>query len=236
MPSENALHQLDTTTLADQAYGAIREAIVSGELESREKITERGLAERLSVSATPVREALRRLEQDGLVERTGPRTVQVVDFDDRSVSEIRLAEGALRVVAATLAATNATKEQLARMKRVLDAGDREIARLQGLDPDGTSLTSADLAGILRITREFHAVLNEGCNNPVLLRLLRMVDAFNLAALPRNLSVEVSQGGGRDAADRYADHRLIFQAVRAGDAAEAERLMTEHTRAHHYARH
>ena len=215
MSSENALRQLDSTTLADQAYGAIREAIVSGELESREKITERGLAERLSVSATPVREALRRLEQDGLVERTGPRTVQVVDFDDRSVSEIRLAEGALRVVAATLAATNATKEQLARMKRVLDAGDREIARLQGLDPDGTSLTPADLAGILRITREFHAVLNEGCNNPVVLRLLSMVDAFNLAALPRNLKVEISHGGGGDASERYDDHRRIFDAVRGG---------------------
>ncbi len=169
---------------------------MSGELESREKITERGLAERLSVSATPVREALRRLEQDGLVERTGPRTVQVVDFDDRSVTEIRLAEGALRVVAARLAATNATKEQLARMEALLDAGDREIARLEALDPDGTSLTTADLAGILRITREFHAELNEGCNNPVVLRLLRTVDAFNLAALPRNLSVEVSHGGGR----------------------------------------
>ena len=119
---------------------------------------------------------------------------------------------------------------------MLDAGDREIARLEALDPDGTSLTSADLAGILRITREFHAELNEGCNNPVVLRLLSTVDAFNLAALPRNLSVEVSHGGGHDAADRYADHRRIFEAVRDGDAAEAERLMTEHTRAHHYARH
>jgi len=233
---ENALRQLDSTTLADQAYGAIREAIVSGELESREKITERGLAERLSVSATPVREALRRLEQDGLVERTGPRTVQVVDFDDRSVAEIRMAEGALRVVAARLAATNATKDQLARMEALLDAGDREIARLQALDPDGTSLTTADLAGILRSTREFHAELNEGCNNPVVLRLLRTVDAFNLAALPRNLSVEVSHGGGPDAAERYSDHRRIFEAVRDGDAAEAERLMTEHAHANHYARH
>ncbi len=190
MSSPNALRQLDSTTLADQAYGAIREAIVSGELESREKITERGLAERLAVSATPVREALRRLEQDGLVERTGPRTVQVVDFDDRSVAEIRLAEGALRVVAASLAAKNATAAQLGRMKAMLDAGDREIARLEALDPDGTSLTSADLAGILRITREFHAELNDGCNNPVVLRLLSTVDAFNLAALPRNLSTEV----------------------------------------------
>ena len=97
MSSANALRQLDSTTLADQAYDAIREAIISGELASQQKITERGLADLLAVSPTPVREALRRLEQDGLVQRTGPRTVQVADFDAGTTHEIRLAEGALRV-------------------------------------------------------------------------------------------------------------------------------------------
>jgi DNA-binding GntR family transcriptional regulator len=231
MSPASTLRQLDGTTLADRAYEAIREAIVSGELQSREKITERGLAARLAVSATPVREALRRLEQDGLVQRTGPRSVEVVDFDARAVSEIRLAESALRAVAARLAATNATTTQLASMEAMLDAGDREIESLTSIDPDGTSLTSAQLAGILGITREFHAELNRGCNNPVVLRLLSMVDAFNLAARPRNLSAEVGSGGGRAAVERYADHRRIFEAVRDGDAARAERLMTEHTRAH-----
>lgn len=235
MGSGTVLRQLDGTTLADRAYEAIREAIVSGELGSGEKITERGLAVRLAVSATPVREALRRLEQDGLVERTGPRSVEVVDFDARSVSEIRMAEGALRVVAARLAATNATKEQLARMETLLDAGDREIARLASIDPDGTSLTSADLTRILGITREFHAELNQGCNNPVVLRLLSTVDAFTLAARPRNLTAEVSSGGSRAAVDRYADHRRIYEAVRDGDVVQAERLMTEHTRPHSLAR-
>jgi DNA-binding GntR family transcriptional regulator len=231
MSSVHALHELDGTTLADRAYEAIREAIVSGELASREKITERGLAERLAVSATPVREALRRLEQDGLVERTGPRSVEVTDFDARSVAEIRMAESALRVVAARLATTNATNEQLSRMEALLDAGDREVAHLASIDHDGTSLTPAQLAGILGITREFHAELSTGCNNPVILRLLSMVDAFNLAARPRNLSAEVASGGGPAAVERYADHRRIFDAVRRGDAAETERLMTEHTRAH-----
>lgn len=124
MSSASALHQLDGTTLADQAYDAIREAIISGELSSQQKITERGLAVLLAVSPTPVREALRRLEQDGLVQRTGPRTVQVVDFSASTTLEIRLAEGALRAVVAGLAATNATEAQLARIERILDDGDQ----------------------------------------------------------------------------------------------------------------
>lgn len=234
MSAHLSIRQLRSATLADQAYDAIREAIISGELAPNEKITERGLAEQLAVSPTPVREALRRLEQDHLVVRTGPRTVQVTDFDGKAATEIILAEGALRIVAARLAATNATREQIAEMERTLDAGDRELARLQSSPPE-TTLTVADLAPLLKITRDFHAQLNEGCNNPVILRLLSMVDAFNLAARPLQLSVEVHSGGADAAADRYHEHRTMLDAVRAHDADNVERLMTEHTRSDDFTR-
>lgn len=200
MSSASALHQLDGTTLADQAYDAIREAIISGELSSQQKITERGLAVLLAVSPTPVREALRRLEQDGLVQRTGPRTVQVVDFSASTTLEIRLAEGALRAVVAGLAATNATEAQLARIERILDDGDQELAGL--LDEHGNgSVTRAELAPLLAITREFHTELNAACNNPVILRLLRMVEAFELATISSDLTVEIERVGGVAATER-----------------------------------
>ena len=229
-----SLRQLDSTTLADRAYDAIREAIIAGELAPNEKITERGLAERLAVSPTPVREALRRLEQDRLVERHGLRTVQVADFDDRMSTEIMLAEGALRVVAARLAATNATASQIAQMERTLDAGDRELARLEAMDAAAT-LTAADLAPLLKITRTFHAELNEGCNNPVVLRLLSTVDAFSFATRPRHVAAEVRSDGSRAAVERYHQHRAMLDAVRAGDATAVERLMTEHTRSDEHSR-
>ena len=226
--AENSLRQLDGTTLADQAYDAIREAIISGELASQQKITERGLADLLAVSPTPVREALRRLEQDGLVQRTGPRTVQVADFNATTAQEIRLAEGALRVLVAGQAATNATEAQLARMERILDDGDRELARLMDEHADG-SVTRDELLPLLAITREFHAELNAACNNPVILRLLRTVEAFKLATISSELTVEIEKVGGTAASERYLEHRAMFEAVRAGDAATAERLMTEHSR-------
>lgn len=106
-----ALPQLPSpVTLGDQAYAAIREAIVTGSLERGEKVTERGLAESLNISATPVREALRRLEQDRLVERTGPRSVRVAEFGEDELREFTMIEDVLRALAARLAAEKSTAE------------------------------------------------------------------------------------------------------------------------------
>jgi DNA-binding GntR family transcriptional regulator len=226
MPSD-ALRGLSTETLADQAYEALRAAIVSGELASGEKITERGLAERLSVSPTPIREALRRLEQDRLVVRHGLRLVQVADFDDETAAEIRLAEGALRAVAARLAATHATPAQLAELERLLDTGDAELAKLRARTVDPAELTAKDVAPILEITRRFHERLNAACGNAVIIRLLSLVDAFRLASLNRRLVEELGAAGNRAALERYHHHREVFDAVAAGDGAAAERLMRVH---------
>jgi DNA-binding GntR family transcriptional regulator len=225
--SGEALRELTSETLADQAYEALRSAIVSGELASGEKITERGLAERLSVSPTPVREALRRLEQDRLVVRRGPRLVQVVDFDDEIAAEVRLAEGALRAVAARLAAKHATPAQLAELERLLDAGDAELVRLQAKATDPAELTSRDVAPILDITRRFHTRLNAACGNPVIIRILSLVDTFRLASLNGRLVEELGAAGNRAALERYHHHRAVFDAVAAGDGVGAERLMRVH---------
>jgi DNA-binding GntR family transcriptional regulator len=227
------LRQLSSTTLADQAYEALREAIISGELAPREKITERGLAERLSVSPTPVREALRRLEQDHLVERSGPRAVQVADLDDATAGEIRLVEGTLRALAARLAATNATPAQLRRIEQLLATGDAEMDRLRAMAADGAVLSLADLEPVLQLTREFHLALNAASNNEVLLRLLRLVDALSMTQRLRKVQGALLRGGGQSYEDlerRYAEHRVVFDAVRAGDGETAERLMLHHASA------
>lgn len=228
MGDGRSLQHLSSATLADQAYEALREAIISGELASLEKVTERGLAERLAVSPTPVREALRRLEQDRLVERRGPRLVQVADLEGPAADELRFVEGALRAVAARLAAGNATAIQLGRMEQLLDEGDRELARFDAAGRSPDALTADDLAPVLDVTRRFHAALNEGCNNPVVLRMLSLVDAFSLAGRRRRLAGELGVDDHRSARERFQQHRVIFEAVRAGDGDTAERLMREHS--------
>lgn len=218
------LPHLTDPTLADQAYEALRAAIISGELAPRERITER-----FAVSPTPVREALRRLEQDHLIERMGPRSVQVTDLDDATADEIRLVEGNLRALAARLAAANATEEQLARMEELLDAGDAAVADLWATTPAGTTPKPTDLAPLLQCTREFHLALNEASNNLVLLRLLRLVDAFSMTHRLRRVGTELrlGQAAYEGMLDRYDEHRTVFEAVRDGDGDRAEELMLSH---------
>jgi DNA-binding GntR family transcriptional regulator len=227
--ARGSLRHLSSETLADQAYTALREAIISGELAPRETITERGLAERLAVSATPVREALRRLEQDQLVERHGPRAVQVADLDDDTATEIRLIEGTLRALAARLASSNVTARQLQRMEDLLDQGDVEVERLRAVQGDGHAVRADDLASLLQLTREFHQAVNEASNNVVLLRLLSLVDAFSLAQRVRKVQGELegSEADRDEVARRYGEHRALFEAIRAGAGARAEQLMLAH---------
>jgi DNA-binding GntR family transcriptional regulator len=222
------LPQLSSPTLADQAYDALREAIIAGDLAPREKITERGLADHLAISPTPVREALRRLEQDHLIERLGPRTVQVTDLDDGTAGEVRLVEGTLRALAARLASTNATEAQLARLEELLDEGDAALEALRSAATEGAVLMPTDLAPLLHLTREFHLALNEASNNLVLLRLLRLVDAFSLTQRLRKLDGELRVSDDYDEVlRRYREHRVIFEAVRSGDGERAEQLMLDH---------
>src|SRR5262245_45208526 len=110
-------------TLADQAYRYVRTAIASGELAAGEKVTERGMADRLAISPTPVREALRRLEIDGLIERVGPRTVLVAEIRDAAVDDLAEVEVGLRGLVARFAARHATSEQLDALDALLDRAD-----------------------------------------------------------------------------------------------------------------
>src|SRR5262245_29621181 len=117
------LDDLAGDTLADRAYRALRDAIASGGLESGQKITERGLAEQLAMSPTPVREAIRRLEQDGLLERTGPRSVRVSPIRETAIQDLAEVEVSLRGMVARFAARHATPEQLDDLVTILDEAD-----------------------------------------------------------------------------------------------------------------
>src|SRR5260370_69014 len=91
---------LRAESLAEQAYQAIREGIATGLFQAGERVTERGLATRLNVSATPVREALRRLEQEGLIERVSARQLRIVHPAACTLPQLPPAGSALRTLAA----------------------------------------------------------------------------------------------------------------------------------------
>src|SRR5580704_6216900 len=108
-------------SLAEQAYRVIREGIATGLFSAGERVTERGLATRLNVSATPVREALRRLEQEGLIERVSARQLRVVDHSSGTLRELLLAGAALRAMEARFATHKITEAALDRMAALVEA-------------------------------------------------------------------------------------------------------------------
>ena len=224
-----SLMQLTSPTLADQAYTALREAIVAGELPRGEKITERGLAERLQVSPTPVREALRRLEQDRLVERTGPRSIRVADINDADIAEVSAIEDTLRGLAARLAAANATPEQLARLERELEAAEAAVENVRAPGKSSRKAVAAAAEKAFEHTREFHRLLDEASNSKLLLHMLKMVEAFDVTERREVLRRQLAAREDEAIAARFAEHREIFDAVSAGDQALAEELVLRHSR-------
>lgn len=216
-------------SLGDQAYSTVRQAIMSGVLRRGERVTERGLAESLNISPTPVREALRRLEQDRLVTREGPRSVRIAKFDDGELGKITMIEDALRALAARLAAENATPDQLDAMRRALEEAER-LSEEYG----GTTMSADQVHAVGKALREFHATIDRSSGSPTLIHMLNMVDAFNY---DERRAMVIDQIADDPAAvrERFEQHRQIFEAIIARDPEASERIMREHSRSSNQSR-
>lgn len=221
------MEELTAPTLAEQAYDAIRRAIANGELAPGERITERGLADTLSVSPTPVREALRRLEQEHLIERRGARTLVVFDTRESSDYEFALIEANLRSLAVRFAATNASPVAVAAAARHLAEADEHREHLRAALANHEPYPERTAEMLLLSLRAFHSQLESACGNAVLLRWLSTVNAFSFRHRVRLLKDQVTAGRTDD--ERYDEHRRILEAVERHDADEAERLMLHHAR-------
>jgi DNA-binding GntR family transcriptional regulator len=200
--------------LADQAYLSIRDAITSGRLSAGSKVTERALAEQLGVSVTPVREALRQLEQDMLVERVGTRERRITELSEQTLHETLMIYAALRGVAARLAAQNATDEELRAIAAALEQAQSATDDL----PTAQALARFD---------RFHALIESAAHNPVLSSLMVTVKGFDPAYRERSVQ-EQARAVPTSLADRVGHHQPILEAIRSRDADLAERLMREHT--------
>ncbi|MEV1246225.1 GntR family transcriptional regulator [Nonomuraea sp. NPDC050022] len=222
-----SLATLSNDTLADQAYRSIRAAIVTGELRPSQKVTERGLAERLDVSPTPVREAIRRLEQDGLLERTGPRTVKVSTIGDTALQDLAEVEVALRGMVARFAARHATPEQLDNLDAILDQADDLLILIKQRHADGAPVTR-HVNQLLDTMERFNDAVNACADNPVLVRLLKQTRVFSRSESRARRLERVAQDP-TFGLDRYATHRALVRALRAGDSAAAEAVVMEDAR-------
>lgn len=119
----------DDTSLsaADRAYHWMRDAILSGHLAAGSSLNERELAEKIGVSRTPVREALRRLEQQGMARSRHNAASTVVAWTKHDIHEVFQIRATLEGLVASIAATRATPEQMAELEGICDAMETAFA-------------------------------------------------------------------------------------------------------------
>jgi DNA-binding GntR family transcriptional regulator len=205
---------LRVESLAEQAYRAIREGIATGLFSAGERVTERGLATRLNVSATPVREALRRLEQEGLIERVSARELRVVDHSSGTLRELLLTGAALRAMEARFATPKITEAALDRMAALVEAMASE--------------RKMDISERLRIGREFDMEIERAADNPTLRTMILSLSIIGQERRARSVESLVlhPEVGLR----RVQDHRDILAAFRSRDPDLVEQVFRRHTTA------
>ena len=198
----------DARSLSDRAYYAIRRLIVSLELPPGSIVNERELMERLGLGRTPVREALRMLAQQHLVEVYPRRGIFVSSVDARDLaglSEVRLA---LEVAGARLAAERATAQDREACAELLEELERAA--------DGR-----DERALIELDQRIHHHVYDCTHNPFFARTLEEYYVLTLRiwflALDRVARLE----------DAVREHRELLTAIRAGDAEHAADVMRRH---------
>lgn len=201
------MKKFKTVSLADQVFQKLEEDIVSGTYPRGEILTELKLVEELGVSRTPIREALRRLEQERLIQETGKGSeVLGITLEDLvDIMDIRLC---IEGLAAYYASKNLTPESLEMF--------RQISQLQDF-----YYSQGNIEALRQMDDRFHNAIYELCGRPVLRDTLQPL--HRKAQRYRKKSIEDE----KRLACSIAEHKAIFEAIAAGKADIAVQVTTRH---------
>jgi DNA-binding GntR family transcriptional regulator len=205
MPVPEKTGEPARTLLRDTAYARIRDAILDGTLEAGEQLRDAELSGWLGLSRTPVREALARLEEYGLVETAPNRYTRVAPLSGRDARDAFPVVAALHALAASLGVPRISDEELAAMGRAND----DFA---------SALREGDVGGAVTADDRFHGVLVQASANREIARSLERL-------MPKVRRLERARFGslaGRRSVEQH-DRILAFCAARkAAEASEAVR--------------
>ncbi len=201
----------------------LREMILAGELAAGERIAELAIVERLGVSRTPIRAALMRLEQEGLLEALQHGGYAVRTFTEREVSDAIELRGTMEGLAARLAAERgAAPELLAQAHAALERIDAVLAA-PALDDEAFMLYVAH-------NERFHNLLRGLADSAVVARELERVVSLPFASPSGFVVVQADSPQARDMLVVAQDqHRQVLDAIERREGARAEAIMREHSR-------
>lgn len=196
--------------LRDVVFKTLRQAILTGELKPGERLMEIHLANRLGVSRTPIREAIRMLELEGLVTMIPRKGAEVSRISKQDISDVLEVRASLDALAVRLCCERITDEEISRLEDAATAFSKAIA-------------SGDLTEVARADVDFHDIIVEASQNK---RLVQMVN--NLAERVYRYRLEYIKDKSSHK-NLIKEHREILDFIKAGDARNAEEAIISHVK-------
>ena len=191
---------------SEYVYQMMRKSIEAGELKPGDRVMENEIAEQLEVSRTPVRDALRRLESDGMLVIEPRVGLKIASLSRNSILELYLMRELLEGTAAGLCALHATELELMELEDLV----RREKSLKG-----------DYEGLARHNRRFHEAIYHGAHNRYLQKSLNAVnDSMWLLGRSQMYNPERAE-------EAYEQHRELLEAILSRDNVTAEKLARAH---------
>ena len=198
----------DNYSLSSRVFHTIRENILSGKYETDEELKEKSIGEELGVSRTPVREALRQLELEGLVTIIPNKGAYVVGISQKDIRDIYEIRSRLEGLCARWAAENITKEQLDELEENIYLSDFHS-------------TKGNSEQVVELDNRFHEILYNASGSKELRHIL--TDFHHYVQRVRKITLAAQER----AISSNDEHRKIVEALKVHDADLAEKLANAH---------
>ncbi|MBP3603759.1 MAG: GntR family transcriptional regulator [Lachnospiraceae bacterium] len=198
----------DKYSLRGRVFNRLREDILSGKYKEHEELKEVAIGEELGVSRTPVREAFRQLELEGLIQIVPNKGAYVTGITAKDVKDIYMIRSSLEGMCARLVTENITEEQLEELEENVYLASYHAAK-------------GHMEQMAELDTRFHHILYEACDSKMLQNLLEDFHQYVMRVRRKTLSTKERGIASNE------EHKLIMEAIKAKNPDEAERLANMH---------
>ena len=198
----------DGYSLRGKVFKKLREDILNGRYKENDELKETVIGEELGVSRTPVREAFRQLELEGLIRIVPNKGAYVTGISAADVADIYEIRSLLEGLCARWATKKISKEKLDEMEEIILLSE-------------FNLEKGNFDQLTELDNRFHMLLYEACESKMLIHLLKDFHQYVQKERQKTLSDE------QRSRDAIAEHKSIMEAIRDGDAHLAEKLADKH---------
>lgn len=198
----------DKYSLRGRVFNKLREDILSGKYQDHEELKEVAIGEELGVSRTPVREAFRQLELEGLIQIVPNKGAYVTGITAKDVKDIYMIRSYLEGMCARLVTEKITQEQLDELEENVYLASYHASK-------------GHMEQMAELDNRFHHILYEACDSKMLQKLLQDFHAYVMRIRKKTLSTKERGIASNE------EHRQIMEAIKARNGDEAERLANLH---------